>query len=93
MASVAVLAVIATTLQGKYEIQSKKGHIEPLNVYCMIVAKPAERKSAVTNDMTKPIYTYEKVENEKRKLIIAQQQSELKIKKAQIDRIEKKRKN
>lgn len=93
MASVAALAVIATTIQGKYEIESKKGYTEPLNLYCMVVAKPAERKTAVTKDMSKPIYTYEKVENEKRKLIIAKQQNELNIKKAQIDRLEKKREN
>lgn len=93
MASVAVLGVVATTIQGKYEIESKKGHIEPVNVYCMEVAKPSERKSPITSITTKPIRTYEKVKNEEMKLIIAKQQSELRIKKARIDKLEKKRKS
>lgn len=93
MASVASLATVATAIQGKFEIESKKGYIEPLNLYFMVVAKPAERKSAVTRDMTTTIYTYEKAENEKRKLIIAKEESELRIKKARIDKIVKSRKN
>lgn len=88
MASVAVLAVVSNAIQGKYEIENKKGHIEPLNVYCMEVAKPSERKSPVTNTTTKPIRAYEKIKNEEMKLIIAKQQSELRIKNARITKLE-----
>ena len=88
MSAVAVLAVVSNAIQGKYEIESKKGHKEPVNIYCMEVAKPSERKSPVTNTTTKPIRTYEKVKNEEMKLIIAKQQSELRIKKARITKLE-----
>lgn len=93
MTSVAVLTAVANSVQGKFKIESKKDYTEPLNIYCMVVAKPSERKSAITSIVTKPIRNYEKAKNKERKLTILNQQSELKIKKSQIDRLEKKRKD
>lgn len=93
MSAVSVMCVVASAIQRKFEIKSKEGYTEPTNIYCITIAKPGERKSAVQKITTKPLYFFEKEENEKRKLIIARQESELKIIKNQIDTYEKKRKN
>ena len=89
MAAVSVMCVISTAIQGKFEIKGKEGYTEPSNLYCMIIAKPAERKSAVQRLATKPLYSFEKEENKKRKSIINLQESKLKILKAQIEKIER----
>lgn len=47
MAAVAALAVMAVCAQGKYAVQGKPDWLEPLNLYAVIVANPAERKSAI----------------------------------------------
>lgn len=85
MVSVAVLAVVATTIQGKFEIKQKEGHTEPTNVYVLIIAMPAERKSAIIRLTTKPLYEYEKEENEKRQVIIDRQRLEIFSKQKELD--------
>jgi len=55
MSAVASLGVASTCLQGKYLVQGKIGHTEPLNNYYVEVAKPGERKSAVCAIFEKPI--------------------------------------
>ena len=79
MTAVAVMCVVATAIQGKIEIEGKEDYTEPLNIYVSIIAKPGERKSAIIRITTKPLYNFEKEENEKRKIIIATQESKLKI--------------
>lgn len=60
MAATVVLGCIAICVQNKARIAGKPDWIEPLNLYVMIVALPAERKSAVLNKATFPIYEYER---------------------------------
>lgn len=69
MCAIASLAVISGTVQGKYKIRGKPGYFEPLNLYALIIANPAERKSAVIRAMTKHIHKYEREENKKDSLI------------------------
>ena len=59
MAATAALAVLATCIQGKYRVQAKPDWIEPTNLYILIIADPAERKSAVTSLMVRPVEIYE----------------------------------
>lgn len=80
MSAIASFAVVASTLQGKYEVEGKTGYTEPLNIYCLIIANPAERKSAVMRQMTKYLYEYETEENKKRQAIIDQQNIQLNTK-------------
>ena len=63
MAAVASLAILAICVQGKYRIWGKPDWWEPLNLYCVIVLPPAERKSAVISLMTAPLEEYEKEVN------------------------------
>jgi len=71
MSAVASLGVSSTCLQGKYLVQGKIGHTEPLNNYYVEVAKPGERKSAVCAIFEEPIKAYEKRKNETFALDIA----------------------
>lgn len=63
MPSVAGLLCLSACLQGKYRIQGSKGYTEPLNLYGVIIAKPAERKSSIISAMTRYIYQYEQEKN------------------------------
>jgi hypothetical protein len=71
MPSVAALGASSACLQGKYLVQGKIGHTEPLNNYYVEVAKPGERKSAVCDIFEEPIKAYEKRKNEAFALDIA----------------------
>lgn len=89
MSAVSVMCVVAAAVQGKFEIEGKEDYTEPLNIYVIIIAQPGERKSAIIKLTTKPLYDFEKEENEKRKTIIDRQESELKIIKNKIEKLEK----
>jgi hypothetical protein len=65
MAAVASLAVLALCLQGKFKIEGKKDWIEPLNLYTLVIAPPAERKSAVMALMGEPVKQFENAENDR----------------------------
>ena len=68
MVSTGMLSVLALCNQGKYLVECKKGWREPLNLYCVNIANPSERKSPTLRRLTMPIYDYETIENENRKL-------------------------
>ena len=59
MAATAALAVIALAVQGKYKVRGKEDWVEPVNLYAVNVAEPAERKSAVISLMTRFMSEYE----------------------------------
>ena len=60
MAATAALAILASCLQGKYLVSPKDGWSEPLNLYVLMVAEPAERKSAIIKPLLKPVDNYER---------------------------------
>lgn len=59
MAAMFGVGVLAACLQGKFIVEYSNGHHEPVNLYVLVVAPPAERKSSVLQAMTKYIYQYE----------------------------------
>ena len=59
MVAAAILPIVALCVQKKFCIEGKPDWLEPLNLYGMIVALPAERKSAIAEKMTRPIQLYE----------------------------------
>jgi hypothetical protein len=77
MAAVASLAAVATAVQGKYRVCKNNDYSEPLNLYILIIAKPAERKSAIISAMTDCIYRFEAEENQKRLTRIHAQEAQL----------------
>ena len=70
MAAAASLAVLAICAQGKFVISGKKDWAEPLNLFVVIIAPPAERKSAVMTLMTFPLEDYERNVNADRSTAI-----------------------
>lgn len=89
MPAVTALAVLAMCVQGKIIINPKPGWIEPLNLYAVVVAPPAERKSAVVMEATRPIYDYEREMNEMLAPEIAKNTSQRNILQRSIEELEK----
>lgn len=90
MAGTCVLAVLATAVQGKARIQMKPGWVEPLNLFCLVVAEPGERKSAVLAQMKQPIEDYERKANEAIRLSVERSRSEWRTLEAKQKRLETK---
>lgn len=59
MSATMALGVLATAFQSRYIVEVKPDWKEPLSLYCAAIAPPGERKSAVINALTRPIYEYE----------------------------------
>ena len=64
MAGVVALAILALSMQRKYQIEGKPDWLEQLNLYFCVVAPPSERKSAVINHLIKVIHIFEMNYNE-----------------------------
>ena len=79
MPAMSIIGVIATAVQGKMQMESKANYIEPLNVYVLIIAKPAERKSGVNQETTSILKDYEKRKNDELKPQIDLQSIRLEI--------------
>lgn len=60
MSGVLALGVLAAALQGKFTLRVTSDWIETLSLYCVAVAPPGERKSAVLSALTGPIREYER---------------------------------
>lgn len=80
MAGIASLAILSTSLQGKFDIMGNDNYFEPLNLYILLIAKSGERKSPIVRQMTRVIYQYENEENAKRQPKIDAQETELRVK-------------
>ena len=76
MAGVLSLGVLATAFQSKFTVEITPDWQEPLCLYCVAVAPPGERKTAVISALTKPIYEYEAEQRELEAVEIAQNQTE-----------------
>lgn len=61
MASLLGLSVAATAIQKKVVVSPEEhsGHIEPVNVWTVVVADPSERKSPVLREMMSPVVEWE----------------------------------
>lgn len=56
-----MFSALALSLQGKATVlHPGTGHPEPLNLFCITIAPPGERKTSTINMFTKPIYDYER---------------------------------
>lgn len=69
MPGILSLGILSTAFQSKYTVTVTSDWTEPLCLYCVAVAPPGERKSAVLAALTRPIYEYEA---EQRKLEAAE---------------------
>lgn len=76
MAGILSLGVLATAFQSKFTVEITPDWKEPLCLYCVAVAPPGERKTAVISALTKPIYEYEAEQREIEAVEIVQNQTE-----------------
>lgn len=64
MVAPAIVGIGALGVQKKYSVHPLPDWYEPGNLYTAIVAEPSERKSAVMKEIMRPVFEYEKAENE-----------------------------
>lgn len=64
MAAVALLAIVALCAQRVFRIQGKPGWVEQLSLFFAIFAPPAERKSSISDIVSRPVIRYEEHANE-----------------------------
>lgn len=76
MAGVASLALMSIAMQPRYKIIGKSDWEEQLSLYCMIVAEPSDRKSAVFNQIIKVIQSFEADYNERHSIDVLKSQEE-----------------
>ncbi len=76
MAGILALGVLANAFQSKYTVQVTPDWSEPLCLYCVAVAPPGERKSAVISALTKPIREYEAERRESERIEVARNRAE-----------------
>lgn len=84
MTAVVGLAVAALCVQGKFIINLKPGWVEPLNLYASVIARPSERKTPALSTMTRPLYAFEKEENQRRAPLIDEYQMKRDVLKKKI---------
>ena len=76
MAGVASLALMSIAMQPRYKVFGKADWEEQLSLYCMIVAEPSDRKSAVFNQIIKVIQSFEAEYNEHHSIDVLKSQEE-----------------
>ena len=89
MVAIAVLSMFATATQGKFEIEVKSGWIESVNLYCLVVADPSERKSPVLKEVEAPVFKWQAQENERRRPEIIESAAKVKLLRQQLDSLQK----
>src|SRR5262249_17751419 len=82
-----VISVISAAVAGRYRIVVRGRWSEPLNTYVVVVLPPANRKSAIHDEVVKPLAEFEQdlIENERDE--IAKQRTEYKILEAKLERL------
>lgn len=76
MTGVASLALMSIAMQPRYKVVGKSDWEEQLSLYCMIVAEPSDRKSAVFNQIIKVIQAFEAEYNEHHSIDFLKSQEE-----------------
>ena len=76
MAGVTSLAIMSIAMQPSYKVIGKSDWEEQLSLYCMIVAEPSDRKSAVFNQIIKVIQSFEADYNERHSIDVLKSQEE-----------------
>jgi hypothetical protein len=80
-----VLGVIATCLSKKFVVSPKPGWSESLNIYTLVALPPANNKSRVLKEATKPLVEWEKDQFASLSSLIRRQKSERKTQERTIE--------
>jgi hypothetical protein len=90
LAALMVLAVCAAAVARNVRIEARPGWEEPLNIFVVIALPPANRKSGVFEEATRPLLEFERdmISNERER--IAAEQSEHRVLENELAELEKK---
>lgn len=92
-AAMAVLGIISTCIQGKYQIELKPGWIEQVNLYLITAARPSERKSPTLQVFTPALDRYVEEENKLRDSAVQEYRTKKAILEGAIESAKKKLSN
>jgi hypothetical protein len=84
------LGSISTCTQGKFVIEARPGHQEPLNLWVMAALESGNRKTAVMDAMTKPFVEYEREQSRQLAPAIVAATQEYTLIQKRIEHFEKK---
>jgi hypothetical protein len=90
MGAVIALGVLSIPCNKIYKVQGKPGWEEPTNLFCTVIAKPGERKSAIMAHVTRPVYEYESIMNDFLRDEVSQNQTERKILEKEVEKLREK---
>lgn len=85
---VQVLAAVAAAVQKRVAVMAKPGYAEPLTLWCISIAPPGSRKSAIMAHIRKPFTVTEARENERRLPDVQQYESSERVAKARLAKAE-----
>lgn len=89
MVGPAITTVVALGIQKKYCVHPLPDWYEPGNLYMLIIAEPSERKSPTMKEIMRPVFDYEREENERLAPDIAAYETKKKILKGKIENLTK----
>lgn len=90
MPAIGVLSVLGLCNSRNYIVQVNQDYFEPLNLYCVLVGEPSERKSSVLSEITAPVVMFEKEENKRLAPEIAKSIQEKKLLEKELQSLENK---
>lgn len=83
------LSVLATALAGRFELELRRGWVEPLNIWTAVALASGERKSPVLQEIAAPVFGFERTEMERLKSKIAEARARRDIEETALDRAKK----
>jgi putative DNA primase/helicase len=81
------LSVLATVLQGRFEVEPLRGYTEPLSIWTLGTAPPGARKTAVLNALLSPLLYWEKLLRDRMRSEIAKVNATRSVAKKRIERL------
>ena len=64
MVAVPLLATLCVPLQNRFVVRVDSSYTEPLCLYTLTIARPSERKSAITHILEAPLWEWQKIMND-----------------------------
>lgn len=81
------ISVLATVLQGRFEVEPQPGYVEPLSIWTLGTAPPGARKTAVLNALQAPLLRWEKLVSDRMRSEIAKTNATRAVARKRIERL------
>ncbi|MFO0897984.1 MAG: YfjI family protein [Pirellulales bacterium] len=90
LAGLVSMAVCSAAIARHAQVEARPGWVEPVNLYITVLLEPANRKSAVFSDSTKPLFELERELIAAARPDVARRQSERRQQEVRLKRLERK---